>query len=502
MDVTLLQKPLTDVSTELLAIPIGKGQLSSSVAVRQIDTRLRGQLTSLIRQERFTGEMGQSLLLSTFGKIKAARVVLIGLGDRTTLSLDGWRKASAQTVVHARALRIKDVACMFPTETTFTFEELLSTATEGVMLSGYAFHAYKGKGAAHKPSVLKKAMFVLDKGASLVAARKVLTDAKAMCEAVMLARDLVNTPSAHMYPRKLVEAAQHAIENSPRITSNVLSAQDMKALGMEAALSIGQGSLHEAVGVHMTYTPSKPSIKRIVLIGKAVTFDSGGLSIKPADGMMTMKMDMAGSAAVIGVFAALAKLDVPFEVHGIFLAVENMPSGSAIRPGDVVTAMNGKTIEILNTDAEGRVTLADALAYGCTLSPDIMIDLATLTGACVVALGDDVAAVMSNTPTLGAALLDAARTTGEPLWELPLYAPYTELIRSKVADIKNVTGRHGGAITAGLFLQQFVDPKIAWAHLDIAGPAYAERETRPDLPYGGTGYGVRLLLRYLQSLSA
>jgi leucyl aminopeptidase len=217
--------------------------------------------------------------------------------------------------------------------------------------------------------------------------------------------------------------------------------------------------------------------------------------------MMTMKIDMAGAATVLGVFQALSNLNLDVEVHGIFLAVENMLSGKAYRPGDVVKAMNGVTIEVLNTDAEGRVTLADALSYAQTFEPDVIIDLATLTGACVVALGEEIAGIMSPNKKLSDQLLMSAKLAGESLWPLPLHEPYQELIKSKVADIKNIGGgRSGGAITAGLFLQHFVDPKTAWAHLDIAGPAYAEKETRPDVPFGGTGYGVRTLLRYLQSL--
>jgi len=212
-----------------------------------------------------------------------------------------------------------------------------------------------------------------------------------------------------------------------------------------------------------------------------------------------MKIDMAGAAAVLGLFQALPSFAPNVEVHGIFLAVENMPSGRAYRPGDVVKAMNGNTIEVLNTDAEGRVTLADALSYAATLKPDAIIDLATLTGACVVALGEEVAGLMSNDAKLTDRLLHAAQDAGEELWQLPLFKPYQELIKSKVADIKNTGGRAAGTITAALFLSHFVGD-IPWAHLDIAGPSYAEKETRPDVPFGGTGYGVRLLMRYLQAV--
>jgi leucyl aminopeptidase len=275
----------------------------------------------------------------------------------------------------------------------------------------------------------------------------------------------------------------------------------MEKMGMRAALAVARGSVNPPMGVHLTYHPKKKAKKVIAIVGKAVTFDSGGLSIKPADGMMTMNLDMAGAASVIGLFQALPLIAPNVEVHGIFLAVENMPSGSAYRPGDVVKAMNGVAIEVLNTDAEGRVTLADALTYAERLKPDAIIDLATLTGACVVALGEDIAGYMGNDRKLLDRLAGAAKEAGEEMWELPLYQPYKELIKSKIGDIKNIGGgKWGGALTAGLFLSYFVN-QTPWVHIDIAGPSYAEKETRPDLPYGGTGFGVRTLVRYLQGLS-
>jgi leucyl aminopeptidase len=251
--------------------------------------------------------------------------------------------------------------------------------------------------------------------------------------------------------------------------------------------------------VHLIYKP-RGAKKKVCIVGKAVTFDSGGLSIKPADGMMTMKIDMAGAAAVLGLFKAIGETKPNVEVHGIFLAVENMPGGNAYRPGDVVQVMDGTTIEVLNTDAEGRLTLADALSYASTLQPDIIIDLATLTGACVVALGEEIAGLMTTDKKMSERLFTASRESGEPLWELPLYEPYMEHVKSKIADLKNIGSRgQAGAISAGMFLRPFVG-KIPWAHLDIAGPSYTERETRPDQPYGASGYGVRLLMRFLQKL--
>ena len=273
------------------------------------------------------------------------------------------------------------------------------------------------------------------------------------------------------------------------------SACDKAMIG--AFLGIAQGSDHPPFFVHMSYRPTGAK-KHLALVGKAVTFDSGGISIKPAEAMYTMKLDMAGGAAVLGVFKILARLKPNVIVDGIFAACENMPSGKAIRPGDVVKAMNGTTIEVLHTDAEGRVTLADALSYAVKQKPDAIIDLATLTGACMVALGEEITGLMSNNPKLENKLLTAAATAGEKMWSLPLEKNYKRELKSEVADLRNIAGRYGGALTAGLFLQEFV-ANIPWAHLDIAGPSFAERPINAYTGKGGTGAGVRTLLELLRS---
>jgi len=298
----------------------------------------------------------------------------------------------------------------------------------------------------------------------------------------------------------MAEIAKDLAAESKEVSVKFLDKERMTRLKMNAALAVARGSQHEPVGVHLTYKPKGTPKKRIALVGKAVTFDSGGLSIKPADGMISMKMDMGGAAAVLGLFKALPSLAPDVEVHGIFLAVENMPSGSAYRPGDVIRAMNGTTIEVLNTDAEGRVVLADALSYAATFEPDVIIDLATLTGACIVALGEEIAGVMGNDRRLIEKLIASGETAGDPLWELPMPASYEDHVKSRIADIKNLGAKgQAGAIAGAMFLKHFIPAKTPWAHLDIAGPAYAEREFRPDQPQGGTGFGVRLLARYLQA---
>jgi len=250
--------------------------------------------------------------------------------------------------------------------------------------------------------------------------------------------------------------------------------------------------------VHLVYKPKRKAKKKIALIGKGLTFDSGGLSLKPADAMVNMKCDMAGAATVLGVFSVLEVLQVPHEVHGFFAACENMPSGHAIRPGDIVKMMNGTTVEIANTDAEGRITLADTLTYAQRYAPDVMVDFATLTGACLVALGEEIAGILSTSPVWKKHFLAAAKTVGEKMWELPLEQKYKKLLESDTADLRNLGNKYGGVLTAGLFLEHFVG-KTPWIHADIAGPAFAEKAFEPYIAKGGTGFGVRSCLQFLIS---
>lgn len=500
MEMIVKQTNIAEEKCDLLVVNIFKGVTQPAGATGAVNKAMGGALVELMKQEGFEGKEGEWMVFHAFGKLPAKKVAVIGLGDKSVFTLDTVRKIGATIVRRARDAKAKNVATIvhgagvagLPTR------EAAEALAEGMRLGAYRFHAYKSKKTkeGEKHGVAKIILCESERG-KIAPAERGLEDARVLAEATMLARDLVNTPSMEMTPAKMAEVAQDVAKPGSGVRVEILDAKKMRALGMHAALAVGKGSQHEPVGVHLSYKP-KDAKKKIAIVGKAVTFDSSGLSLKPADGMMTMKIDMAGAASVLGLFKALAVLKPRVEVHGIFLAVENMPSGTAYRPGDVVTAMNGTTIEVLNTDAEGRVTLADALSYAAAMKPDAIVDLATLTGACVIALGEDISGLMANDRKLADRILNAARETGEPVWELPLYEPYQEMIKSKVADIKNIGGRHcAGTITAALFLQHFVD-NLPWAHLDIAGPSYAEKETRPDLPFGGTGCGVRLLVKFLQ----
>jgi leucyl aminopeptidase len=314
-----------------------------------------------------------------------------------------------------------------------------------------------------------------------------------VAEAVNFARELVNEPAGSLPPRKLAEAAAKMAKERG-LKCEVLDEKQIEKMGMEGLRAVSRGSEEPPRFIHLTYAP-KGAKRKVVLAGKGITFDSGGLDLKPADGMLRMKYDMAGAAAVLGTALGLSLLKPKVEVHALVPTTENMPGSRAYKPGDVVKPLNGKTVEIGNTDAEGRVVLADALGYARDLKPDEMIDVATLTGACVIAVGNLAAGLFTEDEAMARGLQTAAARAGEYLWRLPLYEEYKELIKGDIADLKNVGPREGGAITAALFLKEFAQhPK--WAHLDIAGAAFTEKDL-PYSPKGGTGFAVRTLLEYL-----
>ncbi|MCE9586010.1 leucyl aminopeptidase [Candidatus Uhrbacteria bacterium] len=480
---------------DLLVYPIIRKFPLAKIADRSI--------AAFAEHEGFEGASGEWLCVPILNGDKSTKVAFLGMGEKRGIEEDSYRRLGGQLAKRIRESKAKNAAVSWEVIASLgvSGREAMRAFVEGLRLGGYVFHSYHpDHQEKHRKNAAKSVRIFVDNTILATAMQRGLEEAEALVSGVHLTRDLVNTPSMDMAPQHMADAADEVARMSKRIKIKHLDKARMEKLGMGAVLSVAQGSLHEPRGVHLIYTPTKKAKRSIAIVGKAVTFDSGGLSIKPADGMMTMKMDMAGGAAVLGLFRALANIDVDVEVHGIFLAVENMPSGSAYRPGDVVKAMDGTTIEILNTDAEGRVTLADALAYAKTFEPDAIIDLATLTGACIAALGEEIAGAMGNDRKLVDKLIGYGKQTGEPLWELPMFPSYEDHVKSKIAHLKN-TGARGqaGAIAGAMFLKRFVGD-IPWVHLDIAGPAYAEREVRPDTPQGGTGFGVRLLMRYLQGL--
>jgi leucyl aminopeptidase len=379
-------------------------------------------------------------------------------------------------------------------------EAAAQAVVEGTILGLYRYRELKSKDPERvDPETFTLVEFDEERAAAVKAGAGV---GWIVAEATCLARDLVNRPANYATPTDLAEAAMEIASGFDNMRCQILSEEDADELGMGAFLGVAQGSDEPAAFIVLEHNPGEKDLDTLVLVGKGITFDTGGISLKPADKMDRMRGDMGGGAAVLATLYAVGELELPLHVVGLVPATENMPSGQAYKPGDVLTALNGKTIEVLNTDAEGRLILADALAYAGRFEPRAVIDLATLTGACVVALGQGVAAgLFSNQDSLVARLLAAAESSGERLWRLPLYDDYLDKLESLTADLANTGGRDGGVGASAMFLQQFAEG-YPWAHLDIAGMAFEERPNTPKRPphlqKGGTGFGVRLLVQFLR----
>ncbi len=486
---------------DLLVLPLFEGSKKLAGTAAALDKLLGGELSEALAEERLEGKEGESAVVKSRGRIAAARVMLLGAGQKP-FGVKSARRYAALAAAKARLQRAKSVALALPEALEGGPANVAAALAEGALLGDYRFLRYKGEDEMKRGETDLESLTLLaaDKRQK-EAMDKAAARGELYARGAIFARDLVNEPASVTTPKHLADAAVMVAGKAPkRLSVQILDRAKLEELGMGGLLAVAKGSDQPPYLFHLTYKPAKKAKKRIVVVGKGLTFDSGGLSLKPSEGMEDMKIDMSGAAAVLGLFSVIAELAPAVEVHGIAGLCENMPSGKAVRPGDVVKTMSGKTVEILNTDAEGRVTLADTLHYACGLEPDAVVDLATLTGACMVALGQEVAGLMSNSKPLAAKILAAADETGELLWTLPLVEEYRESIKSRVADLKNISGtRYGGAITAGLFLREFVG-KTPWAHLDIAGPAWAEKETVPYQPLGATGYGVRSMIKLIERL--
>lgn len=430
--------------------------------------------TYAIEKDNFEGKFGQTYLIHTLGQIPAGKVLIIGFGKKEEFDHNKMREAVAKAVKKLQQIKAKKAIFDFDINTDYG-----KSAVIGAMIADYAYDKYKSEKAHH-----------LDEITFANFSQETVEEGIIFGEAMNFTRDLANTPAQIATPQKLAQIASK-LEG---IETKVFNKEEIARMGMGAYLAVGQGSVNPPEFIHMKYT-GKNVKKKIALIGKGICFDSGGLDIKPASSMLTMKDDMSGASCILGVMKALAKLQPDIEVHGLIAACENMPSGSSYKPGDILTAKNGKTIEVDNTDAEGRLTLADALCYACELNVDEVIDIATLTGACVVALGSHISGIMGNDDELIERLIETGKETGEKLWKLPMDREYFDSLKSDIADMKNTGTRMGGASIAGVFLQEFVkDTK--WAHIDIAGTAYIEKPQKEFIA-GSTGAGVRTLLSYI-----
>ncbi len=484
-----LPKLQIDWSPELLAA--SPDQLLV-IAVRPDDvggmsTRFGADVGQALTNATFRGKPGESFRFSTYeGGFR--QVLLLGADDLSigpNLRKLAWDAARAAHTLGATHLLL-DLRGKLGADDE-------RRVAEGLALAGYVYDRYLGS-EKRKPNKLEAATVISEQPKTAATER-----GQTIARAIGLARDLGNGPAELVTPTYLAEtAAMLAAElhgAGHDVQCEVFDVEECERRGMGLFLAVGRGSDQPAKFIHLTYTPKQPSKGRVCLIGKGVTFDSGGYSIKPSDGMMGMKLDMAGAAAVIASIDAIARLELPYEVHAISAAAENMVSGGAYRLGDVFRASNGKTVEINNTDAEGRLTLADALVFAASLEPDLVLDFATLTGACVVALGPHIAGMMTRDDALASGFAAAASRAGEDMWRLPLPKPLMSMLDSKIADMRNTGERYGGALTAGLFLEQFSEGK-RWMHVDIAGPAMVEKPFGVNIE-GGSGIPVATIVEFL-----
>lgn len=465
----------------------GLGLLPSGL---KADAAMGGALAKAVKTAGFKAKRGTFLDVLAPAGIDAGRIVVVGLGREETFTpLAAEELAAALTPLAKTDASAVTFAVDCPKSAPIAPSELAAHLAMGVRLKCYRFDRYRTQDK-DPPLALKKVSIVT---ADVSGAKKVWAKLSAVADGVFLARDLINEPANVLYPTEFAKRIKTLVKSGLKV--EVLGEAQMKRLGMGALLGVGQGSVRESQLVVMRWTGTRASVKPIAFVGKGLCFDSGGLSLKPAAGMMNMKGDMSGAAAVTGAMLALAAQKAKVNAVGVVALVENMPDGGAQRPDDVVKTMSGQTVEVLNTDAEGRLVLADALWYTQDrFHPSSMVDLATLTGAILIALGTEYAGLFSNDDDLAGRLTSAGKTEGEPLWRMPLAPEFDKLLKSKIADLKNVGGRTAGSITAAQFLQRFV-AGTAWAHLDIAGVAYQEGEYKPLVPSWGVGWGVRLLNR-------
>ena len=495
MKLGLETRPLEAARAEVLVVGRWADPARPGPDFTALDQKLGGLVSAALKAEKFEGKVGQFSHLYTNGGIAARRVLVVGLGPHRQADAEAVRRGSSAGLRRARDLGAAAAAVFMPRD-GLSARQRAHAIVEGGLLGTYRFDKYLKE---KSPKAIDVLTVVEPERRNQAAAREGLKLGETWAASTCFTRDLVNEPANVVTPSYLAERAAEIADGSG-LELKVLERDDCAKLGMGAYLGVAQGSEQPPKFIHLRYRPRGRARRRVALIGKGITFDSGGLDLKPPEGMLRMKDDMSGAAAVLAVFQALPRLKLPIEVHGVIAATENMPSGTAQRPGDVVRAMNGLTIEIGNTDAEGRLTLADSLAYAVKeIEPDEMIDLATLTGAVVIALGLGVSGVLSSHDGFAERVLAAADAAGERMWRLPLHDDYKEGLKSDVADLNNISNQRGaGAIVAALFMRDFT-ANIPWAHLDIAGTAFAERE-HPLGPKGATGVGVRTVLNYLMAL--
>ena len=493
MQIKVVQEDVTQIKTPALIVNLFEGVHRPGGATGAVDSALDGAITQLIEEREIKGKKGENTLIHTFGKIGPSRVVVAGLGKSESFTQETVREVIASSCRYLRRLGIKQIATIAHGSGIAGLDVRASgqAIAEGALLGLYQFKNYQRDGD-EGTGQLKELLIVERDAAKVGELEHGLGQGQVMAEAAILARDMVNEPANVMTPSKMADIA-HQVAEEEGLEISVLDRSHMEELGMGALLGVARGSDQPPKLIVLRYSGDPDdSSGDLGLVGKGITFDTGGISIKPAGGMEDMKGDMAGGASVIAAMKAIGRLKPRINVTGLIAATENMPGGSAQRPGDIVRSMSGKTIEVINTDAEGRLVLADALHYARQKGVTRMVDIATLTGAVVVALGHACSGVMGNDQTLIDQVMKAGETTGERVWQLPMYADYKEQIKSNVADMKNTGGRPAGSITAAQFLAEFAED-TPWAHLDIAGTYLSDKE-KSYLVKGGTGVPTRTLI--------
>jgi leucyl aminopeptidase len=484
------QSPLA-LAADFVVLSVPAGANVKQEPLVSVDKALSGGLAKVIRAEEFKGNKDQALEIPALGTLSAQRLLLLGTGQRGQMTNADWRTLAAKAARAANGAKAKSLVLGLPDGTS---ADKLRYVAEGLILGAYRFDKYLTGDRRPKAEIATATIALGSKARPGKSHQTAVNVGEGVARAVALTRDLVNEPPNELYPARLASEAQR-MAKAAGLKCQVFDRKEIEKRGMKLLIAVGQGSVHEPRFVHISYTP-KRSKKKLVFVGKGLTFDSGGLCIKPAPGMGEMKSDMAGAANVVGLMAAIAAVKPGVEVHGIIASAENMPDGNAYRPGDVFGSLDGKTVEIINTDAEGRLVLADALAYARALEPDVLVDNATLTGACVVALGKTCSGFYATTERLATQFSGAAKDAGEQFWRLPLLEDLKDQLKSDVADLKHTGDRWGGSITAALFLREFVG-KCDWIHADIAGPALGDRATS-FYSKGGTGHGVLTFLRFVE----
>jgi leucyl aminopeptidase len=483
--------PRLSWSGDLLVIGLFEDAVDLTGDLAELDTKLSGTLTELIAEAEFKGKEGSSAVTRVGAGSPIRKVAVLGLGKPEALKLESLRRAAATTVRLAKKEKSKTVGLSLP---VWNSDPALSAQAiaEGIELTLHQDNRFKSDEDKDKAPPLEQIELLGFNGQD-----EALTRARQIAMGVILARELVAAPANIVNPIVMAETAE-AIANEYGLELQILEREDCEKLGMGAFLGVAQASDLPPKFIHLTYRPDGKPRRKLAIVGKGLTFDSGGLNIKgPGSGVEMMKTDMGGAAATLGAAKAIGQIKPDVEVHFISAVTENMISGRAMHPGDILTASNGKTIEVNNTDAEGRLTLADALVFAEKLGVDAMVDLATLTGACIIALGDDIGGLWSEDDAIATQLTQAAELSGEKFWRMPMEEKYFDGLKSVVADMKNTGPRGGGAITAALFLKQFVK-ETPWAHLDIAGPVWKEKENGYNNP-GATGFPVRTLVNWVLS---